>query len=535
MGVASATRVNDEFEYERLHALYKKIDFRITKNVCNFLQLPVEYAGGKPYFADLYLLLRASVTWSIMARANKRENKFDRQLIDGPVFSSVWKLAWPTMLQNMIAGLQGIIDHAMVGHMVGYVGNAAIGISWQIFLVVIVFVSSIYIGMGVLVARLAGAGDGDKVNRVVYQALLTSIFIACAVLAPLGYFLAPQLISIVKAAPAVQAEALPYLRIMFVFSIGKLIFFMLGGALRAAGDAKTPLRLGVLLTVLNILLNIVLIRGLGPIPAFGTRGAAMGTVIASGIVAIVGMYLLFSRRLVVYLSRTMSWRPDSGILIQLFKFGLPSGFQGIAVNVGGVLLLRFVGSLQNSAAAHAAFTVGYTQLFSLVTWSSVGLMGATATMAGQNLGAGKPERSKSSVRAGAMIGLTLAACIGLAFQFIPQRLLSIFGMTEIGVVDIAVQLLHYLSLSGFFITVALAFTGGLQGTGDTRSPLVISLISQVAIPLGICLLFQVTRGLHPGDIWLAILLGHTTRATLSVFRFQQGKWRDIKVHVGEAG
>ncbi|MGH7129412.1 MAG: MATE family efflux transporter, partial [Planctomycetaceae bacterium] len=103
------------------------------------------------------------------------QHRFDRSIVEGPVLPAVWKIAWPTMLQNVIGGLQGIIDHAMVGHFVGYTANAAIGVSWQIFLVVIVFISSLYTGMAVLVARFAGAGDHDKVNRTVYQAFLTSV------------------------------------------------------------------------------------------------------------------------------------------------------------------------------------------------------------------------------------------------------------------------------------------------------------------------------------------------------------------------
>ena len=181
------------------------------------------------------------------------------------------------MLQNAIGGLQGIIDHAMVGHYVGFTGNAAIGVSWQIFLVVIVFISSLFTGMGVLVARFAGANQPDKVNRTVYQAFLTAVVLAVGVMAPLGYVLSPYLLELVHATPAVRAEALPFLRTMFVFSIGMLMFFMLGGALRAAGDARTPLRLGIALTVLNIAFNVMLIPGAGPIPAFGMRGAAIGT------------------------------------------------------------------------------------------------------------------------------------------------------------------------------------------------------------------------------------------------------------------
>ena len=176
--------------------------------------------------------------------------RYDRSIVEGPLRAAVWKIAWPTMLTNVVGGLQGIIDHALVGNLVGFKANAAIGVSWQIFLVVIVFISSLFTGMSVLVARFAGAGDSEKVDRVVYQAFLTAIGISIGILAPIGYFAAPLLLDLVNAAPAVKAEALPFLRIMFVFSSGMLVFFMLGGALRSAGDARTPMMLGVSLTAL---------------------------------------------------------------------------------------------------------------------------------------------------------------------------------------------------------------------------------------------------------------------------------------------
>ena len=96
------------------------------------------------------------------------KKRFDRSIVEGPLRPAVWKIAWPTMLTNVIGGLQGMVDHVLVGRLVGYTGNAAIGISWQIFIVVIVFISSLFTGMSVLVARFAGAGDEENVNRTVY-------------------------------------------------------------------------------------------------------------------------------------------------------------------------------------------------------------------------------------------------------------------------------------------------------------------------------------------------------------------------------
>jgi putative MATE family efflux protein len=466
--------------------------------------------------------------------ATTTTRKIDRSIVDGPIRAAVWAVAWPTVLQNVISGLQGMIDHALVGHFVGFAGNAAIGVGFQIFLVVMVFISSLFSGMGVLVARYAGAGDEAGVNKAASQAFLLALILSVGVLAPVGYVLAPYLLGLVNAAPAVQQEALPYLRIMFVFGFGMMLFFMLGGALRSAGDAKTPLRLGIALTIGNITFNVLLIRGFGPIPAMGTAGSAAGVMISSGLVAIYAISKLFSGSWVIDF-RGMSWKPDWEIIRALFRFGLPTGLQGIAMNIAGVLLLRFIGATTQSAEAQAAYAVGYTELFSLVTWTSVGLMGAAATVAGQNLGARQPDRSQQAVRESAKIGVGIAIIVGVLFLTIPGFLLQIFGMTEPNVVRIGTELLAYLSVSGLFITVALTFTGGLQGTGDTRSPLFISLISQFALPIGYLSVVQSTRTLEPRDIWLAIVMGHFLRCVLSVWRFNQGKWKAIEIGLRDSG
>lgn len=435
------------------------------------------------------------------------------------------------MLTNIIGGLQGIVDHVLVGHLVGFEANAAIGVALQIWLVVIVFIGSLFSGMGVLVARFVGANEPEKVDRTVYQAFLTSAFLSIVIMAPLGYFLGPTLLDLVNAAPAVKAEALPFLRIMFAGSVGMLIFFMLGGALRSAGDARTPMVLGIALTVLNLVLNIILIRGLGPIPALGTVGSAIGTSLASWIVSGYALWKLWRGGWVVSFPRHHGFAPDWTIIRSLFRFGLPTGIQGIAMNVGGVLMLAFIGSLAQSAEAQAAFAVSYTQLFSLITWTSVGLMGAAAAVAGQNLGAGQPDRAEAAVHVAARFGFLGAGVIGAFFLFFPRQILAIFGMNEPAVVEIGVQLLRVLSVSGIFISVALTYTGGLQGTGDTRSPLYISIASQIAVPLGICFAIQQLGTLDPIDIWVAILVGHATRCVLSVVRFNQGRWRAIRVEI----
>lgn len=459
-----------------------------------------------------------------------RSGRYDRSLIEGPLGPAVWKLAWPAALTNIVGGLQGMIDHVMVGNIVGYAANAAIGVAWQIFIVVIVFISSLVTGMSVLVARFAGADDPEKVDRTVYQAFLTAIGLSVLVMAPIGYLVSPALLELVNAAPEVRAEALPFLRVMFLFSVGMMVFFMLGGALRSAGDARTPMVLGLVMTGLNIAFNVVLIGGMGPIPALGTTGAAIGTVLASGLVSLYALARLWGGGWVVSFPRG-GYRPDWGVIRALFRFGLPTGIQGIAMNVGGVLMLAFVGSLAMSAEAQAAFAVSYGQLFSLITWTAVGLMGAAAAISGQSLGAGNPDRAVAAVQAAGRIAALGAVAIGALFLAIPGQLLALFGMTEPAVIEIGTQLLRVLSVSGIFIAVALTYTGGLQGTGDTRSPLYISVVSQVIVPLGICFVIQQVWVLDPIDIWIAILVGHLIRCVLSVARFNQGRWRTIEVDI----
>ena len=267
---------------------------------------------------------------------------------------------------------------------------------------------------------------------------------------------------------------------MFLFSIGMLLFFMLGGALRAAGDARTPLRLGVVMTVLNIALQrrpdfrARADPGVGHARRGDGHGARERCIVSSA-----AIWMMLTGRLVVHFHRDMSWKPDWAIIRQLFRFGLPAGIQGVAMNIAGVLLLRFIGSLEHSAEAQAAYAVGYAELFSLITWTSVGLMG-------------RRRRSRARTSAPGIPIARMRACIwprGSAWASRhrrrvvpadPRTLLAIFGLDDPIVVALGPQLLRYLSVSGFFITVALTFTGGLQGTGDTRSPLFITLVSQVA-------------------------------------------------------
>jgi Na+-driven multidrug efflux pump len=308
-----------------------------------------------------------------------------------------------------------------------------------------------------------------------------------------------------------------------------LVFFMLGGALRSAGDARTPMVLGITMTALNVGFNIIFIRGLGPIPGIWNGGGRHrnGDRVRNG--GGVRTLEILARRLGgVVPART---QPGTGLVDHSLTvpLRLPTGFQGIAMNIGGVLLLSFIGSVAHGAAAQAAFAISYSQLFSLITWTSVGLMGAAAAVAGQNLGAGQPTAPTRPCMWQRATPFSVPAFVGFFFLVLPRQLLAVFGMNEPTVVAIGVQLLRVLSVSGLLIAVALTYTGGCKARATRRVPLYISIVSQIVVPLGICFAIKRLGTLDPIDIWFAILVGHFTRCMLSIWRFNQGKWRSIDV------
>lgn len=456
---------------------------------------------------------------------------FDLELVSGSVMRSLWKLAWPAVALHLVNGLHGFVDHVLVGYFLGYESNAAIGVAWQLFLVMMVFVASLFHGTSVLVARYAGRQDREAIARIVYHTFLAMVYIFLFVAIPMGYFAAPHLLPVVNAAPEVQAQALPYLRVLFSFSGFLFIMIMLTNALQAAGDPRTPLKLGILATTLNIVITTVFITGPGPVPQLGILAPALGTTLAP-LVSILILFVLMARGAVIIpWPREFPLVPDFALLRVVARIGIPAGLQGVLLNVGGVLLLRFVGSLENSAAAQAAYTICYSQLFSFVTWGSFGLRAAAAALMGQNIGAEKLERGRSGVYRAGLLAAAWAAMLGVLFWTIPEALLGLFSIRDATVLELGSSLLRYLTFSGIFLATTMAFTGGLQGAGDTKSPMLIAFASQIFVLLGFCAIMDALGRLTAEALWFAILLSHSSRFVLTYWAFQRGKWANIRIEI----
>lgn len=460
--------------------------------------------------------------------------KFDEQLVSGNILRSVWKLTWPVTLLNLVNGLHGFVDHVLVGHYMPSetnAPNAAIGVAWQIFLVIVVFISSLFHGMNVLISRYAGRQDRHNMSAAAYTSFLAAIYVLLFFLAPVGYLAAPYLIDAMQAQPDVKEHALPYLRILFTCSAPLFLMFMVVGAFQASGDAKTPLVLGILNTLLHLGISSSLITGWGPMPQLGTIGAAVGTVTAPLISFSIALYLILSKRMILQPPERFALAPNWDILKTVIRIGLPSGIQGVLLNLGGVFLLIFVGMLAHSDAAQAAYTICYAQLFSLVTWTSFGLRNASAALIGQNIGAGKPERGKRAVAVCASLGFCWAMAVGVMFWAIPEQLMGLFDATEDPIFGYGVSLLHWLAFSGLVLAPALALTGGLQGAGETKLPMYIAFATQIVLLLGMCSAFYFTGTLTPERVWMSIFVSHAARMLLTWLVFRTEAWTRITVEL----
>jgi putative MATE family efflux protein len=463
---------------------------------------------------------------------------FDEELVSGSIVRSVWKLAWPIVLMNLINGVHGMIDQILIAHSVQHhEANAAVGVSWNLFLVVIVSLASLFHGMGVLIAQSAGKQDRAQINRILYHTALLTVYLVVFIVTPIGYWLSPHLLQLANTTEEVRAYALPYLRTLFLFGLTLSLNFLLGTAMQTSGDAKTPLMLVILTTLLHILFSAAFITGFGPFPRLGTMGAALGAGLAPIPTVLIVISLIVRRRVILGLPDHFTLVPDWNVIRAVARIGIPSGIHAVVLNIGGIWLYRYVGALADSSAAQAAYTICYAQLFSMVTWAAMGLRGSAAALMGQNIGAGKSERGRRGVHVAAAMGGVWAVVWGIAVWFQSDMLLGLFNSSDGGdlvVLKLGTALLHFLSISGVFLAVALALTGGLMGAGDTKKPMYIAIVTQIVVLLGVCEIYTRLGLLTSNAIWSAILISHVSRYALTHAAFLTAKLNPVAIEVGHS-
>jgi putative MATE family efflux protein len=465
-------------------------------------------------------------------------NQFDDDIISGSIWKSVWKVAWPVVFTQVIAGVGGAVDQILVGRYVGYEAQAAVGAASMGFVVTLVFLSSFFHGMNIHIARYSGKRETNKIDRVFFETLKVSLFAFVFGVAPLGYFVAPYYIAWVAPDEAVQAHALPYLRLLFTTSLPMFLMFFMNGAFQSVGNPKIPMYFGILTMCIKILASFVLVSGIGPFPALGVLGAAAGSCIGPIPSVLIALFLISRRKAIIGFPAKMRLKPDMKVIWPVLRLGVPVGLQSVLLNIGGIILIHFIGRLPMGAEAQTAYFICYGQLFSFVTWAGFGLRAACATVMGQNIGAGKTERGTHSVYVGTFMGFLWASFFGTLYWFLSSPLLALFSLEVDGgneqiVIEYATELLQFLTFSGMFVIMSLAFTGGLQGAGDTKKPMYIAFVSQIIVLLGVCAGFELIGELTTTKIWTAILVSHVSRLCMSYAVFARGNWRGIKVEIAD--
>lgn len=282
-----------------------------------------------------------------------------------------------------------------------------------------------------------------------------------------------------------------------------------------------------------MVISFVLITGLGPFEPMGVLGAAIGTCL--GPIPSVGfaIYIIATGKSIIGVPEKLSFAPDWPLLREVARVGMPTGVQGVLLNVAGVFLLRFIGRLDNATEAYAAYTICYSQLFALVTWAGFGIRSSSATLVGQNMGAGDVNRAQRAVYVAASLGLIWSIGWGVVFWTSAPGLLGLFDADHGYTLEFGSRFLKYLAFSGMFLVTTMAFTGALQGAGDTKKPMFIAFFSQIVVLLGVCYGFLLMDRLSDTTVLVAILCAHSSRFLMSIVVFQIGGWKTVEVGIRE--
>jgi putative MATE family efflux protein len=407
---------------------------------------------------------------------------------------------------------------AFVGRL-GPASVAAVGISGQVLMLLFTVFMGIATAATAMVARAIGAGDQERADAVAAQALLLSL-VASVVVGGVGYALAPRLLSIFGAEPEVVRLATGYLRIMFVGIAAILSLFTGAGILRGAGDALTPLLISVVAGVANGVLDPLLIFGLLGFPRLGVHGAAVASVAAQFIGFGIGLYVLTSGRTRVRL-RLGAFRPDPATLWRIVAVGVPSSVQMVLRAVMGVVLLPIVAGFGTHVLA--AFTVG-GRLMMVGFMPTFGIAAASATLVGQNLGAGRPERAEKSALASTGMSVAIMAAAAVVASACAPFIIGAFA-PEPGVVDAGRFFLRIAAPGLVFAAVGITLGRAVAGAGDTVPPMIIALLVLwgLQVPLAYFLARIPSMG-ETGVYWAGTLAGLAQAAMTSAYFFT-GRWK----------
>jgi len=458
----------------------------------------------------------------LTCRRRKEVKTGVNRLTEGPLVRGLFSLALPMLASAAMQNAQTLIDLFWVGRL-GSSAVAALAISASVLMTLFPLVLGATTGTVAMISRRFGAGELDEAACVGAQSLGLGLVLGVAT-GLCGVWFAEPICRLLGAGPDVLPLATDYLRICFAGGFAVFLLFIANSVLQAAGNTVAPMLIMLAGNIVNVVLDPILIFGLLGAPAMGVRGAAVATVIAQFCAGGLAVGLLFSGRVRVHIrARHARFRPD--LLAGIARIGLPGSAQMLARSMMTLVLMRIVAGC--GTAAVAAYGIGL-RFQALILMPAFALGNSAATMVGQNLGAGRPDRAaRAAWTATAADGLIMAAGAALLSGFAPF-LIGVFDPTA-EVVAVGVSFLRITSWFYVFVAFAIVLGRALQGAGDTLSQMAFTFIALwgVQVPLAV---FLSARMDPPTDgIWWAVAAAVTLHGLLVTAWFQTGRWKRKKV------
>ena len=448
------------------------------------------------------------------------------QLIAESTPRAVLRLALPTWGAFVTHDFMGVVDMFFVGRL-GSSAVAAVAMSGLAFGIIIMLTHGVSAGTTALVANAVGAGNRNQAQKVVGQSLTMSVLLA-AVVALCGWLFSTEFLRLLGADQKVIDQGTTYLRIVTGGAVTMMSTIILGTALRAAGDAKTPFVAMVLANIVNAVLDPILIFGWAGLPALGVAGSAWATLVGRVVALALMTRTFFSGRHEYFHLRPTCLKPDPGLMAQIARIGMFASGQMLIRNIGGLALMRLVATF--GTAAVAAYGIGM-RLQMVIFGPSMGFGVAAATLVGQNLGAGNPSRARKS--GWTAVGLVMAPVITFAIVFWVggHYLIALFNR-EPAVVEIGATMLRWFSPSFAFVAMAFVFNRALAGAGDTLLPMLIVAVSLLL--LGVPLAYALSHHFNSVQgVWAAIVSSNVAAGLLSALAFSSGRWVRTGIRIRE--
>ncbi len=442
-------------------------------------------------------------------------------LTQGSLLRHLLHLAVPITFGYILQDAFNVVDMIFVGRL-GPAAIAAVGVSGNLLRLIAVFSLGISTGAGIMVAQYLGARNHAQAGYVAMQAILLAFFFAIGI-GIVGYPLAEFGLRAVRITDAEVIQlGTTYMHIILVGISTMFLSMTLGSIFRAGGDAVTPMVVLILSTLINIVLDPLLIFGLWKFPKLGVAGSAYATLIGRGVGVIILLFLCFSGRAPISL-RNVQFRADLVEMLDILRLGIYSSMQGFWRHLSRLGFLWVIGPYGKNVVA--AYTI-CMRLRILVMNPGFGIANAVAPVVGQNLGANQIERAEKSAKVGNMLGTTVMAGIGALFLIFPDMFIQIFT-NDSEVIKIGSVYLQFLSLTFGFIAFSLVLGKALNGAGDTLSPMIITLAAQMGVGLGLVILLSHFIGLI--GVWIGIALSNVVQGAAMWLWYRTGRWKTIEI------